>query len=579
MGWWWELRTKFEQLQRVGGGVRDQSDSAGAPSQQEPSSGPVDGASGEWSSEKQYTCPGEAHAWWWRGALSGTLGPLAPGRILPLLFTIAAVELFLKLKDAGGDRYQRSSRVAFDPLLRVRDPPPAAPLQQRPADAADLGTCPAFGAKATAGPRYSMEDAWAVVPGLIHIPILFDSRLTETRVSRAASVQHPPQPGTPSGAVPGNDAGRPASPLQETRDGADGRPPRAGGSRSFSWACLGATPVAGGPCGDETCLPPVGAGCGADTCSGSSSGRSSRKGSDEDWEEVATPSSGGLSANSSRTARRSLVSRIRHGASIGIGAPAITPPATPPPPAPHQRQMQPQQQEQMEKQQQPQQQPGRPQLEELHYFGVFDGHGGPEASRHCAKRMHEQLLQTLHATLGGDPSAAPPLPPLTAAERRALCAADKEEEQAATAAAERDCALTNALAREEPGETAPPAAAAAEAEASEASLAASLKQSGPEAEAEAAAAASAMRAVMAAVCGEPTPEVAAVAGLLEVAPAPATPVAAAGLPGGSGRAGHKGTPAGGPAATGESSQVGAREVVGCLLTACWWVPLLLHPAC
>jgi hypothetical protein len=25
----------------------------------------------------------------------------------------------------------------------------------------------------------------------------------------------------------------------------------------------------------------------------------------------------------------------------------------------------------------------------LHYFGVFDGHGGADAARHCAHRMHQ----------------------------------------------------------------------------------------------------------------------------------------------------------------------------------------------
>jgi hypothetical protein len=30
-----------------------------------------------------------------------------------------------------------------------------------------------------------------------------------------------------------------------------------------------------------------------------------------------------------------------------------------------------------------------PGMDALHYFGVFDGHGGADAARHCAQRMHQ----------------------------------------------------------------------------------------------------------------------------------------------------------------------------------------------
>jgi hypothetical protein len=34
-------------------------------------------------------------------------------------------------------------------------------------------------------------------------------------------------------------------------------------------------------------------------------------------------------------------------------------------------------------------------LEQLHFFGVYDGHGGTEASLHCAQRLHHHLSQAL----------------------------------------------------------------------------------------------------------------------------------------------------------------------------------------
>ncbi|KAI8463333.1 MAG: phosphatase 2C-like domain-containing protein [Monoraphidium minutum] len=49
----------------------------------------------------------------------------------------------------------------------------------------------------------------------------------------------------------------------------------------------------------------------------------------------------------------------------------------------------------------------------LHYFGVYDGHGGAEAAKHCAARMHHVLLECIRAALDGDEAAfaAPPRAP------------------------------------------------------------------------------------------------------------------------------------------------------------------------
>ena len=36
--------------------------------------------------------------------------------------------------------------------------------------------------------------------------------------------------------------------------------------------------------------------------------------------------------------------------------------------------------------------------ETLHFFGVFDGHGGADAALHCAKSLHERVREVLSAT-------------------------------------------------------------------------------------------------------------------------------------------------------------------------------------
>lgn len=38
-----------------------------------------------------------------------------------------------------------------------------------------------------------------------------------------------------------------------------------------------------------------------------------------------------------------------------------------------------------------------PYLETLHFFGVFDGHGGAEAALHCAQTLHQHIADALAA--------------------------------------------------------------------------------------------------------------------------------------------------------------------------------------
>lgn len=48
-------------------------------------------------------------------------------------------------------------------------------------------------------------------------------------------------------------------------------------------------------------------------------------------------------------------------------------------------------------------------VEALHFFGVFDGHGGADAAMHCAKTMHERVREVLSAITspGGGGAASP----------------------------------------------------------------------------------------------------------------------------------------------------------------------------
>jgi serine/threonine protein phosphatase PrpC len=40
-------------------------------------------------------------------------------------------------------------------------------------------------------------------------------------------------------------------------------------------------------------------------------------------------------------------------------------------------------------------QDAEPDLDALHFFGVYDGHGGPDAARFCAHRLHTVLAAAL----------------------------------------------------------------------------------------------------------------------------------------------------------------------------------------
>ncbi|KIY93526.1 hypothetical protein MNEG_14436 [Monoraphidium neglectum] len=53
-------------------------------------------------------------------------------------------------------------------------------------------------------------------------------------------------------------------------------------------------------------------------------------------------------------------------------------------------------------------------IDALHYFGVYDGHGGAEAAKHCAARMHHVLLECIRAALDGDEAALLQTPPAAA---------------------------------------------------------------------------------------------------------------------------------------------------------------------
>jgi hypothetical protein len=43
----------------------------------------------------------------------------------------------------------------------------------------------------------------------------------------------------------------------------------------------------------------------------------------------------------------------------------------------------------------------------LHFFGVYDGHGGAEAAKHCAGRMHHHLAEVRWGRGRGRPPASP----------------------------------------------------------------------------------------------------------------------------------------------------------------------------
>lgn len=62
-------------------------------------------------------------------------------------------------------------------------------------------------------------------------------------------------------------------------------------------------------------------------------------------------------------------------------------------------------------------------MDALHYFGVYDGHGGAEAAKHCAARMHHVLLECIRTALDGDEAALAGVQPLPSAQPAASAAA------------------------------------------------------------------------------------------------------------------------------------------------------------
>ena len=55
--------------------------------------------------------------------------------------------------------------------------------------------------------------------------------------------------------------------------------------------------------------------------------------------------------------------------------------------------------------------PPPPYMETLHFFGVFDGHGGAEAALHCAQTLHQRIAEALSAATTGPSDAAAAAPP------------------------------------------------------------------------------------------------------------------------------------------------------------------------
>lgn len=37
-------------------------------------------------------------------------------------------------------------------------------------------------------------------------------------------------------------------------------------------------------------------------------------------------------------------------------------------------------------------------MDALHFFGVFDGHGGAEAALHCARTLHERIAEVCYSS-------------------------------------------------------------------------------------------------------------------------------------------------------------------------------------
>lgn len=77
-----------------------------------------------------------------------------------------------------------------------------------------------------------------------------------------------------------------------------------------------------------------------------------------------------------------------------------------------------------------------PAMDALHFFGVFDGHGGAEAALHCARTLHERIAEALKMRS----AAAPPAGDSFAASTQATVPGAAATASAASSAAEAEAA-------------------------------------------------------------------------------------------------------------------------------------------
>lgn len=90
-----------------------------------------------------------------------------------------------------------------------------------------------------------------------------------------------------------------------------------------------------------------------------------------------------------------------------------------------------------------------PGMDALHYFGVFDGHGGADAARHCAQRMHQTVCSTILSMLTPEIAAAAVVSSLATSSKRSPLEPGEEQQQpdellaASAAAAANDTGSTS----------------------------------------------------------------------------------------------------------------------------------------
>lgn len=90
--------------------------------------------------------------------------------------------------------------------------------------------------------------------------------------------------------------------------------------------------------------------------------------------------------------------------------------------------------------------PWHPYLETLHFFGVFDGHGGADAALYCAQTLHQRIVEAVNATT--PPAASRSIgnvSPRAEDENTDPAAAEKQISKAADAQPEEDTSLQEQL--------------------------------------------------------------------------------------------------------------------------------------